>query len=187
MDYYSLLGVSESANTLEIRAAFRIRAKLFHPDINSGHDSGEKFRLLYIAYETLIDPVKRRLYDQLLLENNIEESQWISKAQYEKMQRRAAMRARMYANMQYNKFEERTFSNAGFQAKQIIAFIIFFAMMVIGMILLTQGFHYVFKEDFNGAQVTGYGLWIAGSGFCYISGKALLGVYETWRLGGNGD
>jgi len=187
VDFYSLLGITASASAFEIKNAFRIRAKLFHPDINSDTDAGEKFRMLYIAYDTLIDPIKRKMYDQLLREEFSPAGQWISKAEYEKTQRRAAMRARMYSNMQYDRFEARTFSKAAFHAKQAAAFAIFFSLMVIGMLLLTKGFQYVFKEDFNGAQVTGYALWLIGGGFCYISGKSLLGIYEAWRLGGNAD
>ena len=187
MDFYTLLGLTAAASTAEIKSAFRIRAKLYHPDINSSSDANENFRMLYIAYATLIDPLKRKLYDQLLKEDLKVGTEWVSRAEYEKMQRRAAMRARMYANMQYDQFEARTFSKASFHAKQAMAFIIFFGMMCGGMILLTEGSHYVFKETYNGAQVTGYAFWLAGIVFCYISGKALLGIYETWRLGGNED
>ena len=187
MDFYDLLGVTAAASASEIKSAFRVRAKLFHPDINSSSDADENFRTLYIAYATLIDPMKRKLYDQLLIEDLNIESEWVSRAQYEKMQRRAAMRARMYANMQYDQFESRTFSKAGFHAKQVAAFIIFFGMMCGGMILLTEGTHYVFKETYNGAQVTGYAFWLGGLISCYISSKALLAIYETWRLGGSKD
>lgn|GEM_PF-4923840 len=185
MDFYNLLGVSATASAVEIKSAFRIRAKLFHPDINGSTDAGDNFRMLYIAYDTLTDPVKRKFYDQLLTDDAKTDKEWISRAAYEKMQRRAAMRARMYANMQYDKFEERTFSKASFHAKQASAFIIFFSMMCGAMILFTKGFHYVFKETFDGAMTTGYLFWLAGGLCCYISGKALLGIYEAWRLGGN--
>ena len=185
MDFYSLLGVSATASAIEIKSAFRIRAKLFHPDINGESDAGDNFRMLYIAYATLIDPVKRKFYDQLLNDDLNMDTEWISRAGYEKMQRRAAMRARMYANMQYDQFEERAFSKASFHAKQSMAFIIFFSMMCGAMILLTKGFQYVFTESFDGAITTGYLFWLAGVIFCYISSKALLGIYEAWRLGGN--
>jgi len=54
-------------------------------------------------------------------------------------------------------------------------------MMCAGMTAFISGAHYVFVENFNGAQVTGYGMWFAGVILCYISGKALLGIYEIWR------
>lgn len=187
MDFYGLLGIHETASNIEIKNAFRLRAKLFHPDINTDSDASEKFRMLYIAYDTLIDPIKRKMYDQLLKKELTYVDEWVSKAEYEKNQRRAAMRARMYANMQYDKFEARTFSKTTFHVKQAAAFIIFFSLLVIGMLLLHKGYEYVFIEDFNGARITGYAIWGIGGTFCYISGRSLLGIFEAWRLGGNDD
>lgn len=184
MDFYQLLGISETANEAEIKIAFRRLAKIYHPDVNRNAEAGDRFRILYIAYETLINPARRKLYDQLHLEEIKIHTVPQSRAYYEKMQRRASMRARMYASMQYDKFEESAFSNVSFHLKQTMAFIFFFALMCGGMISLNTAFHYLFYESFNGSQVTGYVFVLIGVVFCYISGKALLGIYEAWRLGG---
>jgi len=181
LDFYQLLGVSLVASDGEIKRAFREMAKVYHPDINKSPEAGETFRVLYIAYATLSDPFKRRIYDKLLQDDFPTSNGNYSRAYYEKMQRRADMRARNYAAMQYEEFEETAFSKVSFHAKQSIAFLIFFSMMCAGMVALITGVHYVFEEQFNGAQVTGYGLWAVGGILCYISGKALLGIYEIWR------
>lgn len=61
-DYYSILGVEPDATALEIRRAYRKKAKLLHPDI-TGKDS-ESFRELRSAYEVLSDVHSRALFDE---------------------------------------------------------------------------------------------------------------------------
>ena len=63
-DYYKILEVSSSATNAEIKAAYRRLAKLFHPDKNSGNlASEEKFKQIKDAYENLINPLRRKKYD----------------------------------------------------------------------------------------------------------------------------
>lgn len=63
-DYYTILGISKTANENEIKAAFRRLAKLYHPDKNpTNPDAKSKFEQILKAYEILIHPAKRRRYD----------------------------------------------------------------------------------------------------------------------------
>jgi curved DNA-binding protein CbpA len=63
-DHYSILGLTKSANTAEIKAAYRRLVKIYHPDKNpNSYEAVEKFRQIQEAYETLIDPVSRSKYD----------------------------------------------------------------------------------------------------------------------------
>jgi hypothetical protein len=64
-DYYALLGVTPSATPAEIKSAYRKLAKQYHPDVNNSSDAAERFREITEAYDTLIDPDRRRRYDRL--------------------------------------------------------------------------------------------------------------------------
>ena len=64
-DYYEILGVDEDASEKDIKLAYRRLAKKFHPDLNKTDlKAKEKFIELKEAYDTLIDPVKREIYNQ---------------------------------------------------------------------------------------------------------------------------
>lgn len=64
-DYYERLGVSRSADSEEIRKAYRKLARKYHPDLNPGDKAAEdRFKKVQEAYDILSDDNKRKVYDQ---------------------------------------------------------------------------------------------------------------------------
>jgi len=65
IDYYKILGVDRNIPQKDIRAAYRSRAKQFHPDLHPNDPKAKaKFQALNEAYDVLNDPEKRQKYDQ---------------------------------------------------------------------------------------------------------------------------
>lgn len=63
-DLYEILGVSRTATPEEIKKAYRRLAKQFHPDVNPGKASEDKFKEVTAAFEVLGDEKRRKLYDE---------------------------------------------------------------------------------------------------------------------------
>ena len=64
-DYYEVLGITKGATDAEIKKAYRVVAKKYHPDTNPGDKEAEaKFKEASEAYAVLSDPEKRKQYDQ---------------------------------------------------------------------------------------------------------------------------
>lgn len=68
-DHYQILGVARDADDAAIKKAYRKLAKKYHPDRHTDPEKKKKAEQLFIkvakAYETLSDPEKRRIYDQV--------------------------------------------------------------------------------------------------------------------------
>ncbi len=74
-DYYDLLGIDKDSTEEDIKLAYRKLAKKYHPDLNKmDPQAKEKFIEVKEAYDTLIDPVKRKTYDQI--KNNPQTFDW---------------------------------------------------------------------------------------------------------------
>ncbi|CAD6592112.1 MAG: DnaJ- protein scj1 [Alectoria sarmentosa] len=64
-DFYKLLDLDKSASDREIKKAYRLLSKKYHPDKNPGNESAsEKFVQIAEAYDALSEPETRRIYDQ---------------------------------------------------------------------------------------------------------------------------
>ncbi len=62
-DYYKILEVPADASESQIKASFRTKIKELHPDNNPLPDARQDYLRAYEAYEILIHPNTRKLYN----------------------------------------------------------------------------------------------------------------------------
>lgn len=66
-DHYGTLGLDRRCTRTQIRDAYRLLAKRYHPDVNQeGGDASVRTQALNNAHEVLSDPARRRAYDRTL-------------------------------------------------------------------------------------------------------------------------
>ncbi len=64
MTLYDRLGLDRGASEAQVRRAYRRLARRWHPDLNPGNaEAAAHYAAITAAYETLVDPARRRAYD----------------------------------------------------------------------------------------------------------------------------
>lgn len=65
-DHYTVLGVARSADAVEIKRAYRLLARKYHPDVSKDLNAAESFKSIRHAYEVLSNETTRVQYDREL-------------------------------------------------------------------------------------------------------------------------
>ena len=65
-DLYAILGIKPSSTHSEIKQAFYLKSKLYHPDVSNEKTSSDIYEKVCKAYEILSNPTVRRNYDRKL-------------------------------------------------------------------------------------------------------------------------
>ena len=73
-NHYEVLGLKNFATADEVKRAYRILARRYHPDLNPDKPHGNKFKDISLAYSVLSSSSKRADYDQKLEEFLSDES-----------------------------------------------------------------------------------------------------------------
>jgi len=69
MNFYEILNIPKTASKSEIKKAYYLMAKKYHPDINKAPDATEKFKKINDAYHVLYDDQLKLQYDNSLKNN----------------------------------------------------------------------------------------------------------------------
>ena len=66
-DLYEILDITPDATSTEVREAFFMKAKVYHPDVDPSAKAREEFLKSKEAYQILSDVSERHEYDKLIL------------------------------------------------------------------------------------------------------------------------
>jgi tetratricopeptide (TPR) repeat protein len=122
-DYYQILGLSQTATSAQIRAAFKRLAMQYHPDRNPNNPMAEEiFKRVNEAYHILSDPLKKARYDSRFYTYETQSSTQAAEEHWRDVRRRQQQQARR----QYAPQAEKTYTITGNYFKiQGLAFLVF--------------------------------------------------------------
>ncbi|MGB0431649.1 MAG: DnaJ domain-containing protein [Bacteroidia bacterium] len=109
VNLYEILGLQAGATEKEIKRAFRVMAKKYHPDVSTELDAQAKFNEVYSAYEILGDSQKRRYYDDLLsepAETNTDNNYYYDDSPVYEWREEAYATANNFGNMTFKDFRD---------------------------------------------------------------------------------
>jgi curved DNA-binding protein len=94
-NHYKTLGLTNAASAEEIRRAYRVLARRYHPDVNPSNTGEEVFKAIAHAYSVLSDPERKKQYDLELQQASESLSETFDRANeaLRRNQRRAAYMA----------------------------------------------------------------------------------------------
>ena len=118
-DFYDILGLSQSADSTQIRTAYKRLAMQYHPDRNPGNPQAEEmFKVINEAYHILSDPLKKSRYDSRF---NAQTTSTYAEATWREAKRQ------QYARWQHAQKKRYSFDKQYFKI-QGLAFLVFLIM-----------------------------------------------------------
>lgn len=97
--YYDILRIDQNASQSDIKKAYRIMAKKYHPDLNPDEDAHEQFIEIEVAYSCLSNSDSKLAYDRLLKFGNSHMAQNNVLRKYKNDVERRTSRGRTRANV----------------------------------------------------------------------------------------
>ena len=171
-DYYNVLGLTSPSTIDEIKRAYRIKARAYHPDINHDADAKDMFIAVTEAYEFLVTYSKKMTDDQEAFNRAMED--W---RKYR--QDRSRQRARAYSNASYIRFKKTKF----YRTTRILdgTTIIFSLLISTAMLLYTViGYYYRLRHplpDIENPSVFTFLMLLTLSLIFFVLSTVYLKVY----------
>lgn len=132
--YYQLLGIADQASVDEIKKAFRVKAKQYHPDNNPSADAKQQFIQIHEAYEVLLHHKTNLSY------NTVKEKYQRSKTSEDEILRAAKTRAETFASNSYKSYKNTGYYTKSKQVKEATYFVelmFYFVVVIILPIILS--------------------------------------------------
>ena len=144
VDYYSILDLPCDSSLEEIKKAYRIKAHLYHPDINHSPDAIDSFIIITEAYEFLLSNHERLKSDDDAYNKAMDD--W---RKYR--QDRSRNKARVYAKTSYGSFKNTRFykSTRIFDGTTII---FSFGISVLVLVYTILGYVYQLNHPLPGLE-----------------------------------
>ncbi|GDX51637.1 hypothetical protein LBMAG27_06840 [Bacteroidota bacterium] len=164
-DYCKVLGVEHNASDMEIKLAFRKRAKDTHPEFNSASDAEQQFITLNEAYDILIHHKTRELFEEDLNTYHNPEAyppykHWIIVARE---------RATVHSRLPYKEFTRTKF----YQGTHTSPYLLFVAEFVASIVLILVPYVLMVRDD---SRILGvFSLFIALPAGIFMLVQALSG------------
>lgn len=164
-DYCKVLGVEHNASDMEIKRAFRKRAKDTHPEFNSASDAEQQFITLNEAYDILIHHKTRELFEEDLNTYHNPEAyppykHWIIVARE---------RATVHSRLPYKEFTRTKF----YQGTHTSPYLLFVAEFVASIVLILVPYVLMVRDD---SRILGvFSLFIALPAGIFMLVQALSG------------
>jgi Ca-activated chloride channel family protein len=77
-NYYEVLQIEVGSDEADIRKAYRLLVRKYHPDVSKDADATSRFKEIQEAYEVLGDPEQRRRYDRQRQSDGLDKSSSLS-------------------------------------------------------------------------------------------------------------
>jgi hypothetical protein len=181
--YLKVLGLNSSSNLADVRRAYRLKARKYHPDLNHAADASERFIAATEAYDFLTRYFSQ---PQAQIDYRAEvRNEWVKYRQEE-----ARKRAKEYAEKRYNYFKStehyRSSAPTGIP-------VIIYSLLISIFIISGSIFGYIIRleqvnEGFDPPTVSGFlGLLFIGIIFLSISVIYLIAYIQTKKARGKID
>jgi hypothetical protein len=174
-DYYEILGLPDNSSIQDIKKAYRIKARLYHPDLNPSPEAKDLFIRASEAYEFLL--------------TNHEKIKTDDQAYYQAMedwriyrQNRSRKRASAYARASYGHFK----NSSLYKTTKILdgtVIIVSFVISILVIIYTIFGYIWRLNHPFPGLEkpsvVTFIMLLTMGVFFLVITSVYLIAFHQT--------
>ena len=116
-NYYSVLGVQETAAQTEIKRAYRNLMRKWHPDVNRTKDATKRTEEVNVAYSVLSCPESRETHDIQLREAGLSSKLLYKKTAIPCLECNCKGSIKIYSNSRWQKLLRRLRFNVSYESK----------------------------------------------------------------------